>query len=183
MHTHQESSDLVATIGVDIGKNTFHIEWRVNGVTAAVSAKTTGGGPDYDVARQLAMDPGENTIEIVAYNGSKPTTGRICWLRRQRTNVPFTAAPDKVKPKLHVLAIGINRYVDQGWIPPGSTELLAFPPLSLAVSDAKVLAAALRQAGNGETPRRPCPAFSRRLIAWPLRSIDQSARHSPTPAI
>ena len=25
MHTHQNSSDPVATIGVDIGKNTFHL--------------------------------------------------------------------------------------------------------------------------------------------------------------
>ena len=25
MHTHQNSSDAVATIGVDIGKNTFHL--------------------------------------------------------------------------------------------------------------------------------------------------------------
>ena len=25
MHTHQKSSDAVATIGIDIGKNTFHL--------------------------------------------------------------------------------------------------------------------------------------------------------------
>jgi hypothetical protein len=49
-----------------------------------------------------------------------------------------------------VLAIGINTYVDRGWQPPGSFQVLAFPPLNLAVNDARALAAALKQAGAGQ---------------------------------
>jgi Caspase domain len=51
---------------------------------------------------------------------------------------------------LYVLAIGINAYVDRGWNPPGSYDILKFPPLNLAVSNAKALAAALKQAGAGQ---------------------------------
>jgi WD40 repeat protein len=129
----------------DKGKGIGRIEWRVNGVTAAVGAKPPGAGPDYNVSQQLALDPGENTVEVVAYNGTNLLASVPA-----HTMIRFTGAPDTVKPMLHVLAIGINRYVDQGWIPPGSPELLAFPPLRLAVSDAKDIAAALQEAGRGQ---------------------------------
>ena len=54
-----------------------------------------------------------------------------------------------MKPKLHILAIGVNAYVDKGWTPPGSSEKLAFPPLNLAVADAKAFGAEMKKAGAG----------------------------------
>src|SRR5262249_28746443 len=39
----------------DQGKGVGRIEWRVNGVTAAVAAKPKGAGPTYSVAKELAL--------------------------------------------------------------------------------------------------------------------------------
>ena len=52
------------------------------------------------------------------------------------------------KPKLHVLAIGINKYIDTGSIAPYETEIKLFPPLGLAVPDAKAIAEELKKAGQ-----------------------------------
>jgi WD40 repeat protein/uncharacterized caspase-like protein len=129
----------------DKGKGVGRIEWRVNGVTAAVRTEPPGSGPDYAVSQQVALDPGQNTIEVVAYNSSNLLASLPA-----RTTIKFTGTSDTVKPTLHVLAIGINTYVDKGWKPPGSYDVLAFPPLKLAVNDAKALGAALKQAGRGQ---------------------------------
>ena len=95
--------------------------------------------------QQLALDPGDNTIEVVAYNASNLLASLPA-----RTTIKIPGSAAKVKPTLHVLAIGINAYVDQGWKPAGSDEVLAFPPLKLAVSDAKSLATAFKRAGSGQ---------------------------------
>jgi WD40 repeat protein len=129
----------------DNGKGVGRIEWRVNGITTAVAAKPTGGGPDFLLTQRLALDPGDNTIEVIAYNASNLLASLPA-----RTTVNITGSANRVKPKLHVLAIGINAYVDKGWKPAGSADILAFPPLNLAVSDAKALAAAFKQAGSGQ---------------------------------
>jgi hypothetical protein len=52
----------------DRGKGIGRIEWRVNGVTTAVTNAQSGAGPEYEVKQALALDPGENAIEVVAYN-------------------------------------------------------------------------------------------------------------------
>ena len=93
--------------------------------------------------RGLAIDPGDNTIEVVAYNGSNLLASLPA-----RTTVKFTGPADKAKPKLHILAIGINAYVDKGWAPPGR-EPLGFGPLGLAVKDATVFAASMKEAAGG----------------------------------
>ena len=110
-------SDLVTLQAriTDRGKGIGRIEWRVNGITAAVAAKPAGSGPDYTLTQQLALDPGDNTIEVVAYNASNLLASLPA-----RTTIKFTGAADQAKPKLHILAIGINAYVDRGWTPPGS---------------------------------------------------------------
>jgi tetratricopeptide (TPR) repeat protein len=90
------------------------------------------------------LDPGENAIEVVAYN----RRNLLASLPAQ-TTITYTAPTDKSKPKLYVLAIGINKYVDRGGIAPGETETKLFPPLKLAVDDAKALSAALQGAGQG----------------------------------
>ncbi|MGE0701860.1 MAG: caspase domain-containing protein, partial [Hyphomicrobiaceae bacterium] len=126
----------------DNGKGVGRIEWRVNGITVAVMAKPSGPGPNYRVTQQLALDPGENTIEIVAYNAAN-----LLASQPSSTTVKYTGPVDTVRPKLHVLAIGIDAYSDKGWTPPGETQTLAFAPLSLAAKDAITLSAALQKAG------------------------------------
>jgi hypothetical protein len=81
------------------------------------------------------LDPGNNVIEVVAYNKTNllaSTPARII--------VDFIGTIDRPRPKLHILAIGINSYVDRGWTPPGKNGPLHFAPLGLAVKDAKTFA-------------------------------------------
>jgi WD40 repeat protein len=141
----QSVGDL-ATIGArieDRGKGIGRIEWRVNGITAAVSAKPAGRGPAYTTKQQLALDPGDNTIEVVAYNASNLLASPPA-----RTTIRFTGPADGTKPKLHILAIGIDSDVDKGWTPPGAAPL-AFAPLGLAVKDAEAFAASMKKAAAG----------------------------------
>jgi hypothetical protein len=141
----QSAVDLVtvtARIG-DRGRGVGRIEWRVNGITAAVATKPTDGGPDYTISRELALDPGYNAIEVVAYNGSNLLASLPA-----RTTVKFTGPADKVRPKLHILAIGINAYVDKGWAAPGKGPL-AFGPLGLAVKDATTFSDSMKKASAG----------------------------------
>jgi uncharacterized caspase-like protein len=127
----------------DRGKGVGRIEWRVNGITAAVAAKPEGRGPAYTVSRELALEPGDNTIEVVAYNGSNLLASQPA-----RATVKLTGPTDKTRPKLHILAIGINAYEDRGWTPPGK-ERLGFGPLGLAVKDATAFADSMRTATAG----------------------------------
>jgi WD40 repeat protein len=141
------AEDLVTLQGriTDGGKGIGRIEWRVNGLTSAVSSAPADHSKEYVVAQQLALDPGDNTIELIAYNANNLLASLPA-----RTTIKFTGPADKAKPKLHVLAIGINAYVDRGWRQPGSGDTLAFPPLHLAVNDAKALAASMQLAGAGQ---------------------------------
>jgi WD40 repeat protein len=126
----------------DRGKGIGRIEWRVNGVTTAVSNAQAGSGSEYDINQTLALDPGENAIEVVAYNARN----LLASLPAQ-TTITYAGPADEVKPILYVLAIGINKYVDRGGSVPGETG--RFPPLRLAVGDANALVAALQKAGAG----------------------------------
>jgi WD40 repeat protein len=126
------------------GKGVGRIEWRVNGITAAVAAKPEGRGPVYTVTRQLSLDQGDNAIEVVAYNGSNLLASLPA-----RITVKSTEPAGKTKPKLHILAIGIDAYEDRGWMPPGSEAPLGFDPLDLAVKDAKAFAASMEKAAAG----------------------------------
>ena len=137
--------DLV-TVGAhikDSGKGVGRIEWRVNGVTATVSAVPPGKGA-YDVEQELALDPGENVVSVVAYNGRNVLASLAA-----ETRIVRTATADARKSDLHVLAIGINGYSDRGWTPPGSVKTELFPPLALAVEDARAFTEALARAATG----------------------------------
>src|SRR5262249_41880942 len=57
---------------------------------------------------------------------------------------------DTVKPKLYILAIGINDYVDSGGKDPATGQIVLFPPLTASVPDAKAFAAEMKNAGAGE---------------------------------
>jgi len=141
------SSDLATLTAriTDKGKGIGRIEWSVNGITAAVTSKPAGSGLEYAISQVLALDPGDNTIELVAYNASNLLASRPA-----RTTIKFNGPADTVRPKLHVLAIGINAYEDKGWRPPGGAGAVRFPPLKLAANDARTLAAALKGAGAGQ---------------------------------
>ncbi|MBO0756895.1 MAG: caspase family protein, partial [Bradyrhizobiaceae bacterium] len=92
-----------------------------------------GGAPGQPVTlrQTIALDPGENTIELVAYNGSNlvasiPARAKIIWTGTEPT------AP----PRLYVLVVGINDYLDSAL------------KLTYAVPDATALASALKEAGQ-----------------------------------
>ncbi len=141
----KSSTDLVTFTAriKDRGKGIGRIEWRVNGVTVKVSGAPAGTGPDYEVQQELALDPGGNSIEAVAYNA-----GNLLASVPGRATVTFTGSAGSVKPQLHILAIGIDAYQDRGWTPPGSETRSYFPPLSAAVEDAKAVAKELEKAGS-----------------------------------
>jgi WD40 repeat protein len=115
----------------DRGKGVGRIEWRVNGVTVGVMKAPAGPGPDYTVSRELALDPGENRIEVVAYEGRN-----ILASLPAQFAIAYDSPADAAKPKLHILAIGIDAY-------PGDLKL------NQAVEDAKALADEMRKAVGG----------------------------------
>ena len=118
----------------DTGGGIGRAEWRINGITVGVVEKVAASatGQPISVKQVMALDPGENTVELVAYNGanliaSVPARARITW----------TGTEPSVPPRLYVLVVGINDYLD------------ASLKLTYAVPDAKTLAAALTRAGKG----------------------------------
>jgi uncharacterized caspase-like protein len=62
------------------------------------------------------------------------------------TTITYPGRVGAVKPKLYLLAIGINAYHDTGWTRPGGVRPELFPPLGLAVEDAKGFAAEWKKA-------------------------------------
>jgi WD40 repeat protein len=143
----RSSKDLV-TVGariMDRGKGIGRIEWRLNGVTASVMSAPANAGASYEVLQQLALDPGENRIEVVAYEHRN----LLASLPAQ-TTVVYNGPTDVSKPKLYILAIGINKYVDRGGEDPISREILRFPPLVASVPDAQAFSAEMEEAGVGQ---------------------------------
>ena len=141
----RSGTDLVTVAAriTDRGKGIGRIEWRINGVTVGVMSAPAGPALDYEVTQELALDPGENRIELIAYE----RRNLLASLPAQ-TTVVYDGPADTVKPKLHILAIGINAYEDEGWAEPGSGEVKAFPPLGLAVGDAKAFTAEVEKAAG-----------------------------------
>lgn len=134
---------IVEAAVTDQGGGIGKVEWRINGVTLGLEARgleridapapgTASSGRIETVKRSLSLEPGENRIEIVAYNAkgliaSEPAQTTIRW------DGSKTATP----PKLYVLAIGVNDYYDSRL------------RLTYAVPDATALAEGFRKAGNG----------------------------------
>jgi WD40 repeat protein len=108
------------------------IEWRVNGVTVAVRS-APGTDRTRTVRQALALEPGENVIEVVAYNGRN-----LLSTLPARTTVTWNAPPVQPRPRLFVISVGINAYRD---------TLLR--PLRQAVADAKAFGVAMKAAGEG----------------------------------
>ena len=142
--TQKTTSELetVTARVTDMGKGVGRIEWRLNGITVGVASKPPGLGPHYEIKHTVALDRGENILEVVAYNGSNLLASQTA-----RVTIISESGPTIIRPRLHVLAIGINNYIDKGWHPPGAAGPVAYPPLALAAKDATALAASLKQ-GN-----------------------------------
>jgi hypothetical protein len=121
----------------DQGGGIGRVEWRVNGTTLGVEERglgrgegSTSGARTITVRQTLSLTPGENVIEVAAYNGDGLIASLPAVLKVTRTG------QDSTRPRLNVLAVGINDYFD-------SRLRLAF-----AASDAKTIADGVRQAGN-----------------------------------
>jgi hypothetical protein len=129
------ASDLVTVAAriTDRGTGVGRIEWRVNGVTAAVSKAAEKAGSDIKVNQELALDPGDNIIEVVAYNASNLLASVPA-----RIAVTHDGPVDSRKPTLHVIAIGIDAYRSK-----------LFSRLNFAAKDARAFGEALTHAANG----------------------------------
>ena len=128
----------------DQGTGVGRIEWRINGITAGVTAPQNDRGSIFEAKQTLALDPGENVIEAVAYNKRN-----LLASLPGRMTLTYKSAGDSIKSKLHILAVGINDYVDEGWTAPGRSDRLAFPKLRLAVRDATSFAEEAAKASGG----------------------------------
>jgi WD40 repeat protein len=68
----------------DAGGGVGRVEWRVNGVTVGVVNGAAASGSERIIRQVLALEPGENTIDVVAYNGrnllaSPPASMTVTW--------------------------------------------------------------------------------------------------------
>jgi WD40 repeat protein len=137
-HKAQDTSpdDLVTLEALlsDQGGGIGRAEWRINGITVGVveRAAATAGQPT-PLKQAIALDPGENTIELVAYNGANLVASVPA-----RTRITWTGSEPTAPPRLYVLSVGINDYLDSGL------------KLTYAVPDADALAAAFKRAGEGQ---------------------------------
>ncbi len=121
---------------IDQGGGIGRVEWRVNGVTlgledVAVKDLPPAGQP-LTVRRSLSLEPGENRVEVLAYNAkglitSDPASTTLRWDGKAGAGAP----------RLYVVSVGVNDYWDSRL------------RLSYAVPDAKALADGFRQSGGG----------------------------------
>lgn len=138
---------------IDRGGGVGRVEWRVNGVTAGIDAPAPAPSPAR-ISRRLALDPGSNNVEVVAYNMANliaSVPARIDVSAQvaaapspvpPQPPVPGTAVPAPVspvaaaKPRLFVLVAGVDDYAEKRI------------KLSYAVSDAKAIARGFEQASG-----------------------------------
>jgi Caspase domain len=82
------------------------VEWRVNSVTRAVEdLQLPAGVREKTIARQLALPPGDNVIELVAYNKAN-----LAAALPAAVSVTVKSATLRPQPKLYVLAVGVDKY-------------------------------------------------------------------------
>ena len=117
----------------DEGGGIGRVEWRVNGITADVATRAAEAlGADDTITTQLALEPGRNVIEVLAYNAA----GLIA-SASQTVVVEWDGMGAKTVPALHVLAVGVNDYAD------GRLRL------TYAAADARAFGDAVAKAGAG----------------------------------
>jgi WD40 repeat protein len=117
---------------VDRGGGIGRVEWRVNGVTLGLTPASDFQGVRgrVQLSRTLPLQPGENRVSIISYNGQ----GLIASDPAELVIVRESAG--NLIPRLYVLAVGVNDYWD-------SRLRLAF-----AVADARALGEVLQKAGE-----------------------------------
>jgi WD40 repeat protein/uncharacterized caspase-like protein len=123
---------------IDQGGGIGRAEWRINGITVGVveNAGVGAAGNPVAVQQTVALDPGANTIELVAYNAANLVASAPA-----RTRIVWTGTEPSVPPRLYVLTVGINDYLD------GALKL------KYAVPDAQAIAMSLAEAGRGHYER------------------------------
>lgn len=110
------------------------IEWRVNGLTTGVEAAPTAtAGQPLRLRRQLALDAGNNTIEVVAYNAANLIASEPA---RVVVASQAPAGPVASSGRLFVIAAGVNDYADTRF------------KLQLSVADVNALAQAFADSGK-----------------------------------
>jgi WD40 repeat protein/uncharacterized caspase-like protein len=116
----------------DQGGGIGRAEWRINGVTVGVTEKpaATSGQP-VTLRQTVALDPGENIVELTAYNGADLVAAIPA-----RIKITWTGKEPSAPPRLFVMVVGINDYLDSAL------------KLTYSVPDATTLAKALETAGQ-----------------------------------
>ena len=131
-----EDDEIEITADVrDEGGGIGRIEWRVNGLTVEVqtrAAEALAEEAETLANARVALEPGRNVIEIVAYNAAG-----LLASAPQSLTVEWDGVASGVPPALHVLAVGVNDYAD------GRLKL------NYAADDATAFADAMRVAGKG----------------------------------
>lgn len=119
----------------DEGGGIGRVEWRVNGLTVEVQPTRAAAALDSEAPKakaRVALDPGQNVIEVVAYNAA----GLLASAPRQ-VIVNWDGVASKEPPSLYVMAVGVNDYAD------GRLKL------KYAANDARAFGEAMRKAGTG----------------------------------
>ena len=119
----------------DEGGGIGRIEWRLNGVTVQVQPTRAATGLDEEKPRvktRIALEPGENLVEVVAYNAAG-----LLASNPQQLVINWDGVASTEPPALHVLAVGVNDYAD------GRLKL------NYATADAQAFASAMEKAGKG----------------------------------
>jgi WD40 repeat protein/uncharacterized caspase-like protein len=145
-------ADKDATIDAEIsdrGGGIGRVEWRVNGITTGIDTPALAApGQPVRLTRNLALEPGDNTIEVVAYNNANliaSVPGRISLASQASAAVAnpppgsSTEVPSAVvaaNARLFVLAAGSDQYEDKRL------------RLRYSVPDAKAMAQALADSGK-----------------------------------
>lgn len=125
---------------VNRGGGVGRVEWRVNGVTVGIETPPAPAtNQPARMTRALALDPGSNTIEVVAYNAANLVASIPV---RATVSVPSAALapgqPVAAQPsRLFVIAAGIDDYTDSRFKLAGS------------VRDARTLSQAFSTSGAG----------------------------------
>ncbi len=135
--TNQRDIKIIASLA-DQGGGIGKLEWRINGIVLGVdepgrgiAVKEKQAAGDIKVEKLLTLSPGENLVELVAYNAQGDVASNPV---QQKLLLEDSISE---KPALHVLAVGINKYRDKTlW-------------LKHAVPDGKALAKELRTSGKG----------------------------------
>lgn len=119
----------------DRGGGIGRVEWRVNGITSGIDdTPAASSSQTLNLSRNLALDPGPNVIEIVAYNRSNLVSSAPL---RVTVQGPPLALPDPSRTRLFVLAAGLDNYADKKF------------QLTYSVRDADAVTRALTSAGKG----------------------------------